>query len=80
MAIPNGALNLVLPVTYPFSYKTGHHTINRTFSLFFLVKKAKAIANGEAPIYLRITIDGNKTELSTNRNIQPSKWNNVAQK
>lgn len=54
--------------------------MNKTFSLLFYVKKAKAVANGTAPIYLRITIDGKITELAAKRYIIPEKWNSVAQK
>lgn len=54
--------------------------MNKTFSLLFYVKKAKTVANGTAPIYLRITIDGKITELAAKRYIQPGKWNPAAQK
>lgn len=54
--------------------------MNKTFSLLFYVKKAKTVANGTAPIYLRITIDGKITELAAKRYILPEKWNSVAQK
>lgn len=36
-------------------------------------------AQGEAPIYMRITIDGKISEISTKRTVQPSKWNSQAQ-
>lgn len=54
--------------------------MNKTFNLLFLVKKAKAIANGTAPIYLRITIDGKQTDIAAKRYILPEKWNGQAQK
>lgn len=54
--------------------------MNKTFSLLFFVKKAKAVANGTAPIYLRITIDGKISEIATKRYIIPDKWNSAAQK
>lgn len=54
--------------------------MNKTFGLLFYVKKAKTIANGTAPIYLRITIDGKQTEIAAKRYILPEKWNNQAQK
>jgi site-specific recombinase XerD len=54
--------------------------MNKTFSLLFYVKKSKVIANGTAPIYLRITIDGKQTEIAAKRYINPDKWNSGAQK
>lgn len=54
--------------------------MNKTFSLLFYVKKSKTRANGTAPIYLRITIDGKPREITTKRHIAPEKWNSIAQK
>ena len=54
--------------------------MNKTFGLLFFVKKAKTIANGTAPIYLRITIDGKVTEIAAKRYILREKWNTRAQK
>jgi site-specific recombinase XerD len=54
--------------------------MNKTFSLLFYVKKSKVIANGTAPIYLRITIDGKQTEIAAKRYINPGKWNSGVQK
>jgi len=54
--------------------------MNKTFRLRFYVKKAKTVANGTAPIYLRITIDGKITELAAKRYVLPEKWNPAAQK
>lgn len=54
--------------------------MNKTFNLLFLVKKSKMKADGTAPIYLRITIDGIPKEISTKRTIQPNKWDNKLQK
>ncbi len=45
-------------------------------SILFYAKKAKAAANGLVPIYTRITINGKRTELSTNRFVEISKWSN----
>ncbi|GEN73927.1 site-specific integrase [Chryseobacterium lathyri] len=53
--------------------------MNKTFNLLFYIKKAKMNAQGEAPIYMRITIDGKISEISTKRTVQPSKWNSQAQ-
>ncbi len=54
--------------------------MNKTFSLLFYVKKSKLAANGTAPIYLRITIDGKITEVAVKRYVMPDKWNSQAQK
>lgn len=49
-------------------------------SILFYAKKAKAAANGLVPIYTRITINGKRTELSTNRFVEISKWSTEAGK
>lgn len=54
--------------------------MNKTFNLLFFIKKSKIKANGTAPIYLRITIDGIPKEISSKRNILPNKWDNKLQK
>jgi len=54
--------------------------MNKTFNLLFFVKKSKIKANGTAPIYLRITIDGIPKEISSKRNVLPTKWDSKLQK
>jgi len=54
--------------------------MNKTFNLLFFVKKSKIKANGTAPIYLRITIDGIPKEISSKRNVSPAKWDSKLQK
>jgi hypothetical protein len=49
-------------------------------SILFYAKKAKAAANGLVPIYTRITINGKRIELSTNRFVEISKWSTEAGK
>ena len=53
--------------------------MNKTFNLLFYLKKAKINTQGEAPIYMRVTIDGKISEISTKRTVLPSKWNCQAQ-
>jgi site-specific recombinase XerD len=43
-------------------------------SILFYAKRAKASTNGLVPIYTRITINGKRIELSTNRFVEISKW------
>jgi site-specific recombinase XerD len=38
------------------------------------------MSNGTAPIYLRITVDEERVELSTRRFVLPAKWNSATQK
>jgi site-specific recombinase XerD len=45
------------------------------FSLLFYVKKQKNYTSGVAPIYLRITVDGKRSEVTTNRECNPENWN-----
>lgn len=54
--------------------------MNKTFTLRFLIKKAKINANGTVPIYLRITINGEICEIASKRYISPEKWNSATQK
>ncbi|MPS73109.1 MAG: site-specific integrase [Chryseobacterium sp.] len=54
--------------------------MNKTFNLLFYVKKSKVNSEGQAPIYLRITIDGKICEISIKRTIHISKWVAKAQK
>lgn len=49
-------------------------------SILFYAKKAKAAANGLVPIYTRITINGKRIELSTNRFVEISRWSTEAGK
>ena len=49
--------------------------MNKTFGLLFFLKKSKVDAMGNSPIYLRITIEGKRVEISAKRSILASKWN-----
>ena len=40
-----------------------------TFNILFFIKKSKLLRNGQAPIYLRITINGKRSEISIKRSI-----------
>ena len=48
------------------------------FSMLFYLKKQKNYASGTAPIYLRITVNGQRAELTANRECEPEKWNSHA--
>lgn len=43
-------------------------------SILFYAKRSKTTSDGFVPIYLRITVDGQRIEQSTNRFVDPLKW------
>ena len=45
------------------------------FSILFFIKKTKLLKNGEAPICLRITVNGKRAEVQIKRSIEVSRWN-----
>jgi site-specific recombinase XerD len=48
------------------------------FSLLFYLKKPKNYENGRVPIYLRITVNGQRAETTSGRECEPSLWNSIA--
>jgi len=54
--------------------------MNKTFGLLFYVKRSKMIGDGTVPVYLRVTIDGERIEISSKRYVNPDKWNANGQK
>lgn len=50
--------------------------MNKTLGILFLLRKSKENKKtGESPIYLRLTVDGQRSEMSINRTINSSRWN-----
>ena len=45
------------------------------FSLLFYLKKQKNYVSGSVLIYMRITVEGNRVEMDTNRDCDPKRWN-----
>lgn len=45
------------------------------FSLLFYMKKPKNYVKGSAPIYLRITVQGKRSEITAGSSCEPSRWN-----
>ncbi|MGF7232927.1 site-specific integrase [Arachidicoccus sp.] len=45
------------------------------FSLLFYLKKQKNYKTGPAAIYMRITVNGKRSENSTGRECEPARWN-----
>lgn len=45
------------------------------FSLLFYLKKLKNYRTGPVPVYLCITVAGQRAELTTGRECEPERWN-----
>ncbi len=48
--------------------------MNKSLGILFYVKRAKIDNNNKAPIYVRITVDGIRSELSIKRSIELDRW------
>lgn len=46
-----------------------------TFSLLFYIRRTKLNKAGEAPIFMRITVNGQRADASVKRFIAPRLWN-----
>lgn len=46
-----------------------------TFRIQFVIRKHR-IKNGEAPIYMSVTVNTNRCEISVKRRIHTDNWNN----
>ena len=51
-----------------------------TFKILFFVKKTRVAKNGEVPIHLRITVNGERAEISVNLKAELDKWSDLAEK
>ena len=50
------------------------HLMNKTFTAHFRIKKPKNYSSGPVPIYMRVTVDGERFEFHTRRECDPEKW------
>ncbi len=49
--------------------------LTKRFSLLFRLRKPSKYSKGNMHVYMRITIDSDRIELSTNREFDPARWN-----
>ena len=49
-------------------------SMKQRINLGFFAKKAKLLKNGNAPVYMRITVNGKRVDLGINRSIAPDDW------
>lgn len=47
------------------------------FSLLFYLKRQKNYQSGPVAIYMRITVNGKRVEMTSGRSCEPSQWNTV---
>ncbi|MBN1789837.1 MAG: site-specific integrase [Bacteroidales bacterium] len=45
-----------------------------TFTVLFFVLKSRLLRNGEAPVYVRITVNGSRCDMGISRSIDPDIW------
>lgn len=46
----------------------------QTFKILFFIKQSRIDRNGESPIRLRVTVNGERAESSTNYSVKPKLW------
>ena len=51
-----------------------------TFKILFFVQKTRVAKNGEIPVLLRVTVNGQRAVTSINLKVDPARWNAVAGK
>jgi integrase len=51
---------------------------SQRFNPLFFLRKPKNYLGGKQPVYMPITIDGARTDLSTQRKCDPDRWNSRA--
>ena len=49
---------------------------NHTFAVLSIIRKSRS-KDSKVPIYLRITVDGRRAEISTKEYVEPAKWNST---
>ncbi|NAY92659.1 hypothetical protein GTQ34_12090 [Muricauda sp. JGD-17] len=49
--------------------------MRKKFSLLFYLRNNRMDSNGMIPIFMRVTVDGKRSEVSTGKKIKRSSWN-----
>jgi hypothetical protein len=52
--------------------------VKSNFHLLFYLRKQKNYKGGPMAVYMRITVDSKRAEMSAGRECDPTKWNNHA--
>lgn len=51
-----------------------------TFTILFYIKKSKLLKDETAPIYMRVTVNGKRSEISIKRSVKPNLWDTTRNK
>ena len=51
-----------------------------SFGVLFFLKKNQLLKSGEAPVSMRITVNGQREEIRTKKSINPSLWNQAKER
>lgn len=54
--------------------------LEANFSILFYLKKNPGPTNRKLPVYLRITVDGERKEIAVKQHCEPERWNKYAQR
>jgi hypothetical protein len=51
-----------------------------TFKILFFVQKTRVAKNGEVPVMLRVTVNGQRAVTSIDLKVDPANWNATAER
>ena len=51
-----------------------------TFKILFVVKASRVTRDGKTPVFLRVTVNGQRCETSIGLKVNPNHWNSVAER
>ena len=52
--------------------------MNKTMNVLFFLRTRMSYVSGPAPIYMRVTVEGQRFEMATQREADPDKWDSNA--
>lgn len=69
-------LNNIIPLYRVYELKPLEmKTEKSTFRILFYLKRTKTLNNGKFTIFMRITVDGERAEISTHQSVKSHLWN-----
>src|SRR6187399_153961 len=52
--------------------------MNKTMKVLFFLRTRTSYVSGPAPIYMRVTVEGERFEMATQREADPERWDSKA--